>query len=100
MVKDLTSLPESQIRLLKLMAKHNYENTRAKVLSPNGDTDTFDIQAGVLHPGLAPGSCKGTPCLTPYLFVIVLELDYAVRMASVGTKKILVYTVQRGKAGE
>ena len=45
-----------------------YEHTRAKVISPDGKKDLFDILSGVLQ----------GDTLAPYLFVIVL--DYALRM--------------------
>ena len=54
--------------LVKAIAKM-YENTRARVLSPDGETDWFDIIAGVLQ----------GDTLAPYLFTIVL--DYAMREA-------------------
>ena len=44
-----------------------YRNTKVKVCSPDGDTDYFDIVAGVLQ-GIT---------LTPYLFI--LYLDYVLR---------------------
>ena len=40
-----------------------YENTMAKVISPNEETDTFEILARVLQ----------GDNLAPYLFVIVLD---------------------------
>ena len=40
-----------------------YENTKAKVISPDGETDTFDILAGVLE----------GDTLAPFLFIIVLD---------------------------
>ena len=46
-----------------------YEGTRAKVLSPDGETKLFDILAGVLQ----------GDTLAPYLFVIVI--DYCMRKA-------------------
>ena len=46
-----------------------YTNTIAQVLSPDGDTDFFEIVAGVLQ----------GDTLAPYLFVIAL--DYAMRMS-------------------
>jgi len=42
-----------------------YTDTKAKVISPDGVTDVFDITAGVLQ----------GDTLAPFLFVIVL--DYA-----------------------
>ena len=46
-----------------------YENTRAKILTPDGETELFDIIAGVLQ----------GDTLAPFLFAIVL--DYAMRQA-------------------
>ena len=40
-----------------------YKNTKAIVCSPNGDTDFFDIVAGVLQ----------GDTLAPYLFIIYLD---------------------------
>ena len=44
-----------------------YDNTKAKVRSPDGDTDYFDIVAGVLQ----------RDTFAPYLFIIYL--DYVLR---------------------
>ena len=44
-----------------------YRNTKVKVRSPDGDTEYFDIVAGVLQGDM----------LAPYLFIICL--DYALR---------------------
>ena len=44
-----------------------YRNSKVKVRSPDGDTDYFDIVAGVLQ----------GDTLTPYLFIICL--DYVLR---------------------
>ena len=63
-----------------------YENTRAKVISPNGETDLFDILAGVLQ----------GDTLAPYLFVIVL--DYALRMAIDGKEEELGFHLERKKS--
>ena len=63
-----------------------YENTRAKVISPDGETDLFDILAGVLQ----------GDTLAPYLFVIVL--DYAwLRMAIDGKEEELGFHLERRK---
>ena len=40
-----------------------YENTKARVISPDGDTEYFNIKAGVLQ----------GDTLAPYLFAIVLD---------------------------
>ena len=58
-------VPEVVISAIKL-----YTNTVAQVLSPDGDTDFFEILAGVLQ----------GDTLAPYLFVIAL--DYALRLAT------------------
>ena len=49
-------------KLLALIEKM-YENTRAKVITPDGETDFFEIKAGVLQ----------GDTLAPYLFAIVLD---------------------------
>ena len=54
-----------------------YQNTKAKVTSPDGDTKLFDLLAGVLQ----------GDTLAPYLFIIVL--DYALRMAIEGKEEEL-----------
>ena len=51
-----------------------YRNTKVKVCSPDGDTDYFNIVAGVLQ----------GDTLAPYLFIIYL--DYVLRM-SIGKMK-------------
>ena len=54
--------------LIKAIGKL-YENTSAKILSPDGETDKFEIIAGVLQ----------GDTLAPYLFTMVL--DYALKQA-------------------
>ena len=49
-----------------------YEETTAKVITPDGETETFNILAGVLQ----------EDTFSPYLFVIVI--DYAMRTALQG----------------
>ena len=58
-----------------------YRNIKAKVKSPDGDTDYFDILAGVMQ----------GDTLAPYLFVIVL--DYAMRQAIDGKEEELGLTL-------
>ena len=58
-------VPEEIAEVIKVL----YVNTTVQVLSPDGDTDFFNIYAGVLQGNI----------LAPYLFLVVLE--YAVRMA-------------------
>ena len=62
-------IPEQLVNAISLL----YEKTRAKVLSPDGETDYFEILAGVLQ----------GDTLAPYLFAIVI--DYVMRRA-VGDK--------------
>ena len=56
-------LPKETIAAIMIL----YRNTRVKVRSPDGNTDYFDIVAGVLQ----------GDTLTPYLFIICL--DYVLR---------------------
>ena len=51
-----------------------YENTRAKVVSPDGETEFINIVAGVLQ----------GDTLAPYLFIIVL--DYVMRQIGIEEK--------------
>ena len=46
-----------------------HANTTATIISPNGETATFDILAGVLQ----------GDALAPFLFVVVL--DYVLRLS-------------------
>jgi len=59
------------------------KNTKAKVTSPDGDTELFEILAGVLQ----------GDTLAPYLFIIVL--DYALRMAIAGREEELGFHLVR-----
>ena len=59
-----------------------YRNTRAKVISPDGDTELFDILAGVLQ----------GDTLAPYLFIIIL--DYCLRIAISGREEELGFTIK------
>lgn len=58
-------IPEQLVNAISTL----YEDTRAKVLSPDGETDYFEILAGVLQ----------GDTLAPYLFAIVI--DYVMRRA-------------------
>ena len=49
--------------------RYRYRNTKVKVRSPDGDTEYFDIVAGVLQ----------GDTLAPYLFIICL--DYVLRIS-------------------
>ena len=63
-----------------------YTNTRAKVVSPDGDTDLFEITMGVLQ----------GDTLAPFLFVIVL--DYAMRKAIEGKEQTYGFTIEPAKS--
>ena len=63
-----------------------YTNTRAKVVSPDGDTDLFEITMGVLQ----------GDTLAPFLFVIVL--DYAMRKAIEGKEQTYGFTIEPQKS--
>ena len=52
-------LPKETVAAIMIL----YRNTKVKVRSPDGDTDYFDIVAGVLQ----------GDTLTPYLFIICLD---------------------------
>ena len=60
------SLPKETVAAIMILCR----NTKVKVRSPNGDTDCFDILAGVLQ--------GDTPA--PYLFIICL--DYVLRTST------------------
>ena len=59
-----------------------YQGTKAKVITSDGDTDEFDILAGVLQ----------GDTLAPYLFIIVL--DYCLRSAIEGKEERLGFTIR------
>ena len=63
-----------------------YENTQARVLSPDGETDLFNIVAGVIQ----------GDTLAPYLFAIVL--DYAMRRAIEGKETELGFELERRRS--
>ena len=58
-----------------------YTNTKAKVISPDGETEMFDITTGVLQ----------GDTLAPFLFIIVLH--YAMRKAMAGKEEELGFTI-------
>ena len=64
-----------------------YRNTKVKVRSPDGDTEYFDIVAGVLQ----------VNTLAPYLFIICLDyvLTKSERMASSWRRKEAEGTPQK-----
>ena len=60
-----------------------YEDTKAKVLTPDGETDLFEIKAGVLQ----------GDTLAPYLFIIAL--DYSLRKAINGNEEKLGFRLKK-----
>ena len=64
-------IPPNLLRAIERM----YSNTKARVVTPDGETEQFDITAGVLQ----------GDTLAPFLFIIVL--DYAMRKAMAGGKE-------------
>ena len=78
-------VPEAHQRLNVI--SQLYENTQAKVITPDGDTDLFNILAGVLQ----------GDTLAPYLFAIVL--DYVMRQAINGRESELGFELvsRRGR---
>ena len=72
-------------KLLSMIAKF-YENTRARVITPDGTTEFFNILAGVLQ----------GDTLAPYLFVIVL--DFVMRKAFEGNEEELGFHLNRRRS--
>lgn len=70
-------IPPNLLQAIEMM----YTNTKAKVLSPDGETEMFDITTGVLQ----------GDTLAPFLFIIVL--DYAMRKAMAGKEEELGFTI-------
>ena len=63
-----------------------YSNTKARIVTPDAETDLFEITAGVLQ----------GDTLAPFLFIIVL--DYALRKAIDGKEEELGFTLQPRKS--
>ena len=72
-------IPQSVVDAIAII----YDNARAKVLSPNGETDWFNLFVGVLQ----------DETLVPYLFIIVL--DYVMRQATEGKEEELGLTLKK-----
>ena len=72
-------IPEELVKAISIM----YEDTTAKVITPDGETETFNILAGVLQ----------GDTLAPYLFVIVI--DYVMRTALQGTEDKLGFQLRK-----
>ena len=70
-------IPPNLLRAIEKM----YSGTKAKIVTPDGETELFDITAGVLQ----------GDTLAPFLFIIVL--DYAMRKALGDDEKDLGFTL-------
>ena len=75
-------IPEKLVQEIGLM----YQNTRARVITPDGNTVFFEILAGVLQ----------GDTLAPYLFAIVL--DYAMRQALDGKEEELGLHIEKRRS--
>ena len=75
-------IPEQLVKAISKL----YDGTRAKVLSPDGETEYFNILAGVLQ----------GDTLAPYLFAIVI--DYLMRKAINGKEEELGFMLNHRKS--
>ena len=75
-------IPPNLLRAIEKM----YSNTKAKIVTPDGETEMFEITAGVLQ----------GDTLAPFLFIIVL--DYALRKAISGKDEELGFTIPPRKS--
>ena len=74
-------IPNETIAAIRML----YRNTKAMVRSPDGDTDFFNVVAGVLH----------GDTLAPFLFI--LTLDYVLR-TSVDKLNSFGFTLEKAKS--
>ena len=70
-ILEAYGIPDKIIQIISL----TYKNTPAKIITPHGETEHFEITKGVLQ----------GDTLAPYLFVITL--DYAIRQAIEGREE-------------
>ena len=75
-------IPEELVTAISII----YEDTTAKVITPDGETETFNILAGVLQ----------GDTLAPYLVVIVI--DYVMRTALLGREDKLGFQLRKRKS--
>ena len=75
-------IPEELVTAISII----YEDTTAKVITPDGETETFNILAGVLQ----------EYTLAPYLFVIFI--DYVMRIALQGRENKLGFQLRKRKS--
>ena len=64
-MEQIIGLPKETIAAVMIL----YRNTKVNVRSPDGDTEYFDIVAGVLQ----------GDTLAPYLFIICLDNDRSIK---------------------
>jgi hypothetical protein len=76
-ILEAYGIPHNLLNAIKSM----YTNTRAKVRTPDGETEEFEIKAGVLQ----------GDTLAPFLFIVVL--DFALRQAISGSEEKLGFTL-------
>ena len=84
MIKILQAygIPDTIVQGINIM----YTDTKAVVLSPDGETDSFMIRAGVLQ----------GDTLAPYIFIIVL--DYVMRVALGNDEANLGFTISQRRS--
>ena len=75
-------VPPNLLSAIKMM----YEDTRPRIISPDGETDFFKILTGVLQ----------GDTLAPYLFILVL--DYVLRKTFEGREEELGFKLHRRKS--
>ena len=75
-ILKLNGIPEKIICAIRAL----YTSTKAKVVSPDGDTEIFDIHTGVLQ----------GDTLAPFLFIIVLDYVLRISVDSINEKGIKI----------
>ena len=81
-ILKIYGIPELLIRTIKCL----HSNSKAQVITPDGNTETFSIQNGVLQ----------GDTLAPFLFII--DLDYAMWQAIDGRESELGFEITRKKS--
>ena len=81
-ILNIYGIPEILIRAIKYL----HSNSKAQVITPDGITETFLIQNGVLQ----------GDTLAPFLFIIAL--DYAMRLAIDGREREIGFEIIRKKS--
>ena len=81
-IQDLYGIPQEMVNAIKVL----YTETKARVLTSDGETDTFDMVSGILQ----------GDTLAPFLFIVVL--DYVLRISlDAGYKKGLLIHPRRSR---